>query len=258
MEVVLASIPVFLLVFVRVLSFFLTIPIFSYRTIPTQAKIGLAGCLAYIITFTIDAKTIEFDEMYILLVMKEAVVGIALGMIGYIILTAIQVAGGFIDFQVGFAIANVIDPQTGAQSPILGQYLYIFALLFLLSVNGHHLLIDGIFNSYQFIPIDQVFLSFGNENTMMLIAKTVAAMFMVGFQMSIPIVASLFLVDIALGIVARTVPQINIFVVGFPLKIFVSFILLFVVIGTMIFSVKNLFELLLYTMRDFMKLLGSS
>ena len=79
------------------------------------------------------------------------------------IMSAIQVAGGFIDFQMGFAMANVIDPQTGAQSPLMGQYLYTIALLFLLAPNGHHLLLDGIFYSYQFIPIDSAFIPFGNE-----------------------------------------------------------------------------------------------
>ena len=73
----------------------------------------------------------------------------------YIIMSAIQIAGGFIDFQMGFAIANVIDPQTGAQSPLLGQFFNSLALLLLLALNGHHLLLDGIFYSYQFMPMDQ-------------------------------------------------------------------------------------------------------
>ena len=81
------------------------------------------------------------------------------------IMSAIQIAGGFIDFQMGFAMANVIDPQTGAQSPLMGQYLYTIALLFLLSTDGHHLLLDGIFYSYQFIPIDGAFIPFDNEST---------------------------------------------------------------------------------------------
>src|SRR5690625_7952206 len=86
---------------------------------------------------------------------KEVIVGLFIGLIAYIILSAVQIAGGFIDFQMGFAVANVIDPQTGAQSPLIGQYFYIIALLFLLSVNGHHVIIDGIFNSYEWIPIDE-------------------------------------------------------------------------------------------------------
>ena len=68
-------------------------------------------------------------------------------------ISAVQIAGSFIDFQMGFAVANVIDPQTGAQSPLVGQFLYTLALLLMLSLNAHHLLLDGIYYSYQYIPV---------------------------------------------------------------------------------------------------------
>ena len=174
------------------------------------------------------------------------------------ILSAIQIAGGFIDFQMGFAIANVIDPQTGAQSPLMGQYLYTFGLLFLLSFNGHHLLIDGIYNSYRFIPIDQPWLPLGKTNVVLYFVRSFSSMFVVAFQMSAPIVGSLFLVDVALGIVARTVPQLNIFVVGLPVKIIVSFLIIVVVMGVMLTLVSHLTETMLLTMRDMMELLGGS
>lgn len=257
MEAFINSIPIFLLVFIRVLSFFMVVPIFSYATIPAMFKIGFSFFLAYIMVFTVDvAQPIAFDGLFVLLILKEILVGISIGLIAYILFSAIQTAGGFIDFQIGFALANVVDPQTGAQSPIMGQYLYMFAILFLLSVDGHHLLLDGIYYSYQFIPIDQPFLAFGEENTILMVAEVISSMFLIAFQMSIPVIGCLFLVDLALGIVARTVPQMNIFVVGLPVKIFVGFILLFVLIGVMIFSVRSLFDLLLHAMRDFMKLLG--
>ena len=115
---------------------------------------------------------------------------------------------------------------------------------------------DGIFYSYQFIPIDQVWLPLGNENVIEYVIKTFNSMFMIAFQMSLPVVASLFFVDVALGIAARTVPQLNIFVVGFPLKIGVSFIILIVVMSTMMFVVSGLFEIMLLTMRELMDLLG--
>ncbi|MCU9612089.1 flagellar biosynthetic protein FliR [Caldibacillus lycopersici] len=250
--------PTLLLIFMRVVSFFVVVPIFSHRSVPAMFKIGLAFFLSLTILYTIDVEPLEIDSTYFLLLFKEIITGLAIGLIAYIILSAIQMAGGFIDFQMGFSMANIIDPQTGAQSPIMGQYLYLFSLLFLLSVNGHHLIIDGIFHSYQFIPMDKQLLAFGHENTMEMILKSFGAMFAIAFQMSIPVVGSLFLIDVALGIVARTVPQMNIFVVGFPVKILVSFLMLVIVIGPMIFAVKNLFELLLYSMRDLMTVLGQS
>lgn len=251
----LSSIPAFLLIFVRVTAFFVTLPIFSYKNIPTTFKIGFGFFLTWIMFYTIDIPVLTLDETFILLVLKEAIVGLLIGLIAYIILAAVQIAGGFIDFQMGFAIANVIDPQTGAQSPLTGQYLYTFALLFLLMVNGHHLMIDGIFYSYELIPLD-TFIQFQQESITEFVIQTFNQMFIIAFLLAIPVVGCLFLVDVALGIIARTVPQLNVFVVGLPLKILVSFVVLFIFMGFYIMLVKNLFEMTLQSMRGLMELFG--
>lgn len=258
MDQLMPSFTVFLLIFVRVAAFFVTMPLFSYRTIPAFFRIGFAFFLAWLMYYSIDVQGFEIDGEYFMLLIKEAMVGIFIGFIAYLILAAIQIAGGFIDFQMGFAIANVIDPQTGTQSPLMGQYLYSFALLLLLALNGHHLILDGIFYSYQFIPIDKLVFSFGDANVVEFITHSLSKMFVIAFQMSIPVVATIFLVDIALGIIARTVPQLNIFVVGFPVKIAVSFIVLFIVMGTIFSVCQQLFETMFYTMRDVMKLVGGA
>ncbi|MFC4320167.1 flagellar biosynthetic protein FliR [Litchfieldia salsa] len=251
-----ANFPAFLLMLVRVSSFFATLPLFSYKTIPVSHRIGVAFFLTWIMFFTMDQPQMSIDGDYYMLIIKEALVGLLIGLVAYIILAAVQIAGAFIDFQMGFAIANVIDPQTGAQSPLVGQYLYTFALLLLLAINGHHLLLDGIFYSYQFIPIDRVFLPLGDEEVIGFIVKTFNQVFIIAFQMSFPVVSALFLVDVALGIVARTVPQLNVFVVGIPLKIGVSFIVLILVMSAMFMVVQELFETMIYTMRSLMGLLG--
>ncbi|MCI2255447.1 flagellar type III secretion system protein FliR [Domibacillus sp. PGB-M46] len=246
----------FLLVLVRVSAFFVTMPLFSYRTIPAQHRAAFSLVLAWTMYYTIDAAPIEINGEYILLILKEAMVGLLIGMAGFIVLSAIQIAGGFIDFQMGFAIANVIDPQTGVQSPLMGQYLYMFSLLMLLALNGHHLILDGIFYSYQLIPINELTFPFGNQETAHYMARTFSSVFMIAFQMSMPVVAVLFLTDVMLGVVARTVPQLNIFVVGFPLKIGVAFAVMFIVMGVIFTLVRHLFQMMLLTMRDLMTIFG--
>jgi flagellar biosynthetic protein FliR len=248
----------YLLILIRISSFFVTVPLFSYRTIPMSHRVGLAVFLSWIMFYTVEIPSLEFNEIYVLLILKELAVGLLLGLIAFVVISAIQIVGGFIDFQMGFAIANVMDPQTGAQSPLMGQFLYIISLLFILSVNGHHLLIDGIFFSYQTIPLDQVSIPFGNDNMLNHLVKTFNSMFIIAFQMSMPIVGSLFLVDVALGIVARTVPQLNIFVVGMPLKILASFIMLTVMMSVFMMLVGNLFEQALYAMRGLMQIIGGA
>lgn len=250
------QITVFLLILVRVTAFFVTVPFFSYRTIPQQVRILLAFILSWMMYYTVDVGPFVVNGDYMMLVIKEAMIGLLLGLIAYIVMSAIQIAGSFIDFQAGFAIANIIDPQTGAQSPLIGQFFNIIALLVLLAIDGHHLILDGIYYSYQFMPIDQLFPNFGDENVTDFIMKTFTAIFGISFQMAAPVVATLFLVDLALGITARTVPQLNIFVVGFPIKIAVTFIVLFIMMAVMVEVIRNLIELLIYTMRNFMTILG--
>ena len=256
MVTVIENYPAFLLVFMRITAFFVTLPLFSYRNIPNMHKIGFSFLLAWIMFIAMEPPSIEIDGEYFMLILKEALFGLLTGFTAYFIIAAVQIAGSFIDFQMGFAIANVIDPQTGAQSPLIGQFLYTFALLLMLSVNAHHLLLDGVFYSYQFVPIDQLYLPLGKENVIEFIVRSFNSMFLIAFQMSIPVVGSLFLVDIALGIVARTVPQLNIFVVGLPLKIGVSFILLIVVMAALFVSMQQLFDTMAITMRGLMELFG--
>ncbi|WP_100373191.1 flagellar biosynthetic protein FliR [Bacillus sp. FJAT-45037] len=250
--------PAFLLILVRVLAFFSVIPIYGHRSIPTTHKIGLALMLSWIMIFALDSPEIIIDTTYFLLIIKEMLVGLMVGLIAMIMLYAIQVAGGFIDFNMGFMIANVVDPQTGAQSPLIGSYLYTIALLFLFAVNGHHLLLDGIFYSYQFVPMEQVFLPFGQENVVRYVVTTFNAMFIIAFQMALPIVGSLFLVDIALGMVSRAVPQMNVFVVGMPLKILVGLLLLTVYMSVFIMVVQQLFDQMILAMRTLLQLLGGA
>jgi len=253
----LARIPGYFLIVARLAGFFMLVPFFSYRTIPMMYRVGFVFILASIMYFTIDIPILLFNGQYILLLVKEITIGLFIGLLAYIILSAVQIAGGFIDFQMGFAIANVVDPQTGAQSPIIGQYFYIFALLLLVVTDAHHLLIDGIFYSYQFIGLTDL-ISIGSESFPSFIIKTFSSMFIIAFQMAIPIVGMLFLVDIALGMIARTVPQVNVFVVGLPLKILVSFTVILFFFSIFYMLTKNLFNYMFTALRQLMELLGGA
>ncbi len=258
MTEIIPKLPVLLLIFVRISAFFISIPLFSYRTIPPQLKIALALILSWMMYYTFTIEAITIDGNYILLILKEAVIGLMLGVCAYIVFSAVQIAGGFIDFEMGFAMANIIDPQTGTQSPLMGQFLNVLLTFVLLATNGHHLILDGIFYSYQFMPIDQLFPNFGDVGTIEYMIKLFASVFAIAFQMAAPIVATLFLVTVALGITGKTVPQLNIFVVGFPIKIAIGFIVLFIVMAVMIQVMQYLVEFMIYAMRDLMTLLGGA
>ncbi|WP_088033751.1 flagellar biosynthetic protein FliR [Evansella clarkii] len=248
--------PVFLLILVRVSAFMVTLPFFSYQNIPAQLKIALSVFISWMMFFSGDWPVLEIDYTYFLLIIKEALTGLTVGLIAMILLYAVQIAGGFIDIKMGFMIANVIDPQTGAQSPMIGSYLYTFTILFILATDAHHLLLDGVYYSYQFVPVDQLYLPFGDEAVISFVVSTFSTMFIIAFQMAMPIVGSLFLVDVALGMVSRTVPQVNVFVVGLPLKILAGFIILVLVMAPFFVIVQHLVETMTVTMRTLMEIYG--
>src|SRR5690625_3490045 len=130
----------------------------------------------------------------------------------------------------------------------------MIAILFLLATDGHHLLINGMVHSYNVIPLDTLLSFSGNFAEFVIV--TFNQIFLIAFQISLPLVGSLFLVDVALGIIARTVPQLNVFVVGLPLKITVSFAVLFFFMAIYIMLVKFLFQTMFEIMNDLMLILG--
>ncbi|WP_059104598.1 flagellar biosynthetic protein FliR [Shouchella shacheensis] len=258
MENWLSLLPAFLLVLVRISAFFIVLPMYSHRSVPAPLKLGFAAFISYTVVFTVEIPELTVNATYLLLILKELFVGLSVGLVAMMLLYAIQVAGGLMDFHMGFMIANVVDPQTGAQSPLLGGYLYTFALLYLLLIDGHHLLLDGVVYSYMFVPMDQLALPFGTEPVIELVANTMGVMFALAVAMAFPVVGSLFLVDVALGIVSRTVPQMNVFVVGMPIKTIVGLLILTVYIGVFFMSVNYLFEEVIATMRKLLERLGGA
>jgi flagellar biosynthetic protein FliR len=259
MATILFHLPVFLLVFVRLTAFFVAAPFFSVRGVPNQFKIGFAFLMALISFNYVQVQAqIPLDLTFVLHVMKEVLVGVILGFLCELMYLTIQVAGGLMDMQMGLAMANVIDPRTGVYVPITGNFKNILAMLYFLSIDGHHMLIRGMITSYQAIPLDRMWLSLGDERVLWLVVKVFRDMFASAFLIAAPIVVALFLVDLSLGIIAKSVPQFNIFVVGLPIKLIASFLLLIVVMPAFLLTLNGLFEKMFRALAEMMKLLGGS
>jgi flagellar biosynthetic protein FliR len=123
----------------------------------------------------------------------------------------------------GFNVASVIDPQTGTQSSVISQFLYLFTILVLFSVNGHHLFIYAMASSFKVVPLG----TFSLGGSLMGITNKISSeMFVIALKMAAPVMIALFLSNLCLGIVARTVPQVNILMIGFPLNIGLGLIVL--------------------------------
>lgn len=213
----------------RITGFFTIVPIFGRRTYPTMGKVVLAFFTAIIILPMINVPevvNIENVWIYTMVIFHEFAVGFVLGFVVYIMFNSIYIAGQMIDMQMGFGIVNVLDPQTNIQVPIMGNFFYIFTLLIFLTINGHHVLLSQIMQSYKLIPPGDVLL---NRGLLWNIVDIFSQMFLLGFKIAMPVVGAVYLADVALGIIARTVPQMNVFIVGLPLKILTGiFVILFV------------------------------
>lgn len=255
---ILTYLPFFLLVFIRLTSFFLTAPLWMDRQIPAPFKWGTAFFISLLVVGVIEPdQGIEMDANYVLLVLKETIVGLCLGFFTTVLLYAVQLAGSFIDLQSGFAMSSMFNPQSGVQEPITGRFFYALAILFFLSIEGHHILLKGVLASFQWIPVDSWLPSTASENLVTLSLMIMKNMFWIAILLASPLVGTIFLVDIALGILAKTVPQMNLLVVGIPVKIFVHFIVLFIFMPAFFIVMEKLVRIMFTSFEQIMKILGS-
>jgi flagellar biosynthetic protein FliR len=178
------------------------------------------------------------------LVFKELFIGILIGFCAQLIFTGIQIGGQLLSIQMGLAIAETLDPVTQQNVPVVGQfYLYVASIVFIY-LNGHQLLFQTVFASYNTIPIDMNF-SFTADITQKILYFT-SQLFAIAFRIVMPLFGLLFVVDIALGFTSKIMPQMNIFMVSLPLKIFIglSFMSLFMPTTAVYIStlISNLLE----------------
>lgn len=216
----------FLLIFTRVSGIFTTAPIFGSRNLPVYVKAGVSLLIAYMLMPMVYSPAAAIPDQllrYALVVAGEFLLGLILGWVCSLIFSAVQMAGQLLDMQIGFGIVNVLDPQFGQQIPLVGNFKYILALLTFLVTNGHHVFLSALFNSFKMVPVTGV--SF-HVSLSELIIDMVFVVFITALKISLPVLVAILLTDVALGILAKTMPQMNIFVVGVPGKIFVGLFIL--------------------------------
>ena len=241
MNILVDKFTLFLLILIRMSSLFVITPVFGGRNVPSYFKVGLAFFCSLILVTLLKDVTIEFTDIfsYAAIVLKELVVGIILGFTSYLVFSALYLAGQIIDIQIGFGMVNVLDPLHDTQVPLTGNFLYIITLIFFLSMNGHHILLTALFKSYNVIPVNSfAFNDILFNNLLSIFYET----FAIGFKISIPIIAASLLAEIALGILTKTVPQMNVFVIGMPLKVGVGLVTLFAMIPMLLSTLEVTFD----------------
>jgi flagellar biosynthetic protein FliR len=212
----------FVLVFARVGPLFLLAPIFSSRMIPSRAKLVAALAIAFALTPLAErGQKVPEDVLRITgLVLKEALVGIAFAFVLAALSAAIQAGASLLDSIIGFSFASLVDPITNMQNAVLGQIYSVFTVVIFVVTGGDQMMIMGLARSYTLVSLTE------GPDTARLGAMGVSALgsvFVIGLEVAAPALIALIVADCAFAIVARAVPQMNVFVVGLPAKIMLGF-----------------------------------
>jgi len=222
-----SQIQVFFLVFLRVTAIVMSLPIFSGNNVPIMFKAGLALSVAWVLypmmTLTVPP-AMEGWSFLALGVVSEVLLGVGIGLAIRLIMAGVQMAGQIAGYQMGLAIANIMDPATSMQTPILAQAFNLMAMLIFLTINAHHWFFRALVDSFVILPPFEFSLSASFVGYLM---KMAGNMFVIALKIGAPIIVVLILTSVSFGLMARTVPQMNIFIVAMPLKIVVG--LLFIV-----------------------------
>lgn len=230
----------FLLVLVRTATMLSVFPIFSAGQIPRLVRIAIAVIISFVLYRVVPAM-VPLPDLGSLAaaVVSQIVVGLIVGFVAYLVFMGIQFAGEIIDIQIGFAVANIINPLTQQQVTVIGEFQLTLATLVFLISDAHLLLIQGIGGSFNLLPLPYISLqpSVAHDITVFM-----AQAFLIVFKIAAPPAVALFLTNIALGFMARVAPQMNVFVVGLPLQIGVGLIMMAVSVPLLVSVAPQLYN----------------
>lgn len=219
MEIYVAQFLVFIMLFARVTALIVVAPMFGNQTIPVQLKVALGLFLAFVM-YPLAAGTapVISAELLPLVMMatKEVIVGLVLGFATGLLFAGVRFGGELISMDIGLSMASMFDPESNTQASVISEFMYLAMLMIFLLLNGHHFVLEALQLSYAAVPIGAF--SVSGEVTQMLI-RLAGHAFVIAVKIAAPIMVAMFLINIALSILARVMPQMNIFALAFPVKI---------------------------------------
>lgn len=247
----------FLIVLSRVAGFISAIPVFSSGSTPAQVKVGLTVSCTLVL-FPIMSPAILINEeldlpSFMLLGLGEVFIGICIGFIAKMIFTAVEFGATVIGYQMGFAAANVYDPQGERQISLLSQFQNTFAILIFLTLNGHHIFLKTAAMSYDYLPPGEFNV---DGDAIPYIVELGSHMFQIGLQFSAPVLAVLLLSALSLGILARIFSQLNVFMLSFPINITIAFSVIGLTLSPLSTLLSREFDMLSYRILNLLSLLA--
>lgn len=240
-----------ILIFIRITSFIVVSPGFSIKGLPSVAKIALSMGITLATYSAVPVMDQEAGTFFFaILVLKEVLLGIAIGFITKLFFSAVEIAGNFVDFQVGFSMGAVYDPSMGINVSYYGKIYYWLSMCVFYLTNLHHIVIKSLIQSFQSMPISSTNIGdFGVEGMM----KLLGIIFELAFNLSAPMVIVALLTEVILGLISRSVPQINVLILGMPLKIVASFVIMLILLPTLIENIHEILPLMVKYMNEFVQ-----
>lgn len=237
-----SNIDLFLMVLARVSGIFIAAPVFSNRVMPGQARALMTMILSVIMFSSLQLTAPDIPVQigpFALYMAGEIIIGLVIGFVAQFVFSAVQFAGQNIDFMMGYSIVNVVDPLNGTQASLIGSFKNIISLLVFLATNSHHYVIVALYKSYDKIPIFGLAVPPEATNFMIDLFGT---MLVTGLKLAMPVIGAIFVTEVALGMVARMMPQMPVFFVGIPAKIFIGAIMITIILPVYIIALELLFE----------------
>jgi flagellar biosynthesis protein FliR len=238
------DVQVFLLVLARIIALLEVAPLFSSGAIPRIAKVGLSLFTAVVILPWVLQAGYPIPDTglgYVFLMVGEVILGVIMGFLLVIIYAVFQVAGQFFSLQMGFGASQVFDPLAQVQIPLMGQLLNVVAMFVFVSVGGFQkVFLIGIYRSFE--ALRAIDLVTQREYLFALIVGGLSRMFEQALIISFPILGTLLLVSVSLGLVAKAAPQLNLLIVGFPFSIGVAFLIMFLTMPFIVEAFSRVIE----------------
>ena len=232
----------FLLVLIRFSGLMVSAPVLGSGNVPIIAKVGFAFFGALLVTPTLPMLEVGLPEenlAFSLLAIGEFLIGLMIGFVVGMVFAAVQVGGQVMDMQTGFGMMNVFNPALETQSSIFGFFLFILAVLYMLVTNLHHLMIWGFVHTFETIPLGGFV---AHPGLLWEVARWGQAMFIDGLIISAPVVAAMMMAYVTMGLIGRVIPQIQLFVVGFPITIGTGLLITAISISIYLQVLEGVFE----------------
>jgi flagellar biosynthesis protein FliR len=223
----------------RVGGFVLAAPTLSDTVIPGRIKIVMSLALAFLMAplVQIPPALSIFSAAGLLAAVQELLIGVAIGMVVQLTFEALMFAGQSISLTMGLGFATLVDPQRGANTTVIGQMFMIFGILTYLAINGHLVLLGALAQSFQTLPIGAAHI---DKGFLLAVAQWGARVFESGLLIALPAVIALVIINLALGVVTRAAPQLNLFGIGFTITLLCGFFVLIVGLDGVMAGISSL------------------